>query len=74
MTKGRIIDGAMCFGTSESVRCDGARLVTDGFDGLSRIHEDAHDELQDALRYAPSDHFPVQTDLTLTYLATDDGE
>ena len=66
VNKGRIIDGAMCFGESESVRCDAARLVTDGFD-YADIDEDAGEELAAVMRHAPSDHFPVQTDLTLRY-------
>ena len=66
VNKGRIIDGAMCFGESESVRCDAARLVTDGFD-YADIDEDAGEALAAVMRHAPSDHFPVQTDLTLRY-------
>ena len=66
VNKGRIIDGAMCFGESESVRCAAARLVTDGFD-YADIDEDAGEELAAVMRHAPSDHFPVQTDLTLRY-------
>ena len=66
VNKGRIIDGAMCFGESESITCDAARLVTDGFD-YADIDEDAGEELAAVMRHAPSDHFPVQTDLTLRY-------
>ena len=64
VNKGRIIDGAMCFGESESITCDAARLVTDGFD-YADIDEDAGEALAAVMRHAPSDHFPVQTDLTL---------
>lgn len=73
VNKGRIIDGAMCFGTSESVRCDAARLVTDDFD-QALITSDFACDLTQALRHAPSDHFPVQTDLTLRYFGEEEEE
>ena len=67
MNKGRIIDGAMTFGYSEAVRVDAARLVLPP--EVTRIHEDDHVRLGEVLPgCAPCDHFPVATELTLTYL------
>lgn len=67
MNKGRIIDGAMAFGRSEAIRVDAARLVLPP--EVKQIHEDDHARLGEVLPCcAPCDHFPVRTELTLTYL------
>ena len=66
-TKGRVIDGAVAFGRSESVRVDGAELMGVPPEA-AETDEDDHDALADMLAYAPADHFPVRTDLTISFL------
>ncbi|KAH8069942.1 hypothetical protein JL721_5480 [Aureococcus anophagefferens] len=64
-TKGRVIDGAVAFGRSESVRVDGAELMGVPPEA-AEADEDDHDALADMLADAPADHFPVRTDLTIS--------
>ena len=66
-TKGRVIDGAVAFGRSESVRVDGAELMGVPPEA-AETDEDDHDALADMLADAPADHFPVRTDLTVSFL------
>ena len=68
--KGRIIDGAVCFGThaKSNVSVDGAELLGVPPEAAD-VDADDHDKLEECLLNAPADHFPVATHLAVSFLA-----